>query len=133
MRSFSTSAWASGQAITLMIDDGTARTINWSSLAPVWITGGGSPPVLTGSEFRTMRELIALRAEIERLRLEGHSTAEILSWSKLTQEEYEDQLHAMRRTGIYDMRHWHTRLRPTRAAPLRPSRNLLQGPSRDQP
>ena len=44
-------AWASGQSISLMVDDGTARTINWSSLAPVWITGGGSPPVLKATGY----------------------------------------------------------------------------------
>ena len=44
-------AWASGQSISLMVDDGTARTINWSSLAPVWITGGGSPPILKATGY----------------------------------------------------------------------------------
>lgn len=41
--------WASGQSLTLMIDDGTAYTITWSSLPVVWI--GGTAPTLatTGS------------------------------------------------------------------------------------
>ena len=44
-------AWASGQSMTLMVDDGTARTISWSSLAPVWITGGGAPPILKDTGY----------------------------------------------------------------------------------
>jgi hypothetical protein len=38
--------WANGQSITLLIDDGTANTINWSSLAVTWKTNGGSAPTL---------------------------------------------------------------------------------------
>jgi hypothetical protein len=38
--------WAAGQSITLMIDDGTARTITWTSLAVTWKTDGGSAPTL---------------------------------------------------------------------------------------
>lgn len=38
--------WASGQSITLMIDDGTARTITWTSLAVSWKTNTGSAPTL---------------------------------------------------------------------------------------
>lgn len=33
-----------GQSVTLMIADGTAYTVNWSSIAPVW--SGGSAPTL---------------------------------------------------------------------------------------
>ena len=43
--------WASGQSITLMIDDGTDRTINWTSVAPVWKTDGGSAPTLNATGF----------------------------------------------------------------------------------
>ena len=39
-------AWASGQSITLMIDDGTAFTVTWTSLAVTWKTGGGTAPTL---------------------------------------------------------------------------------------
>ena len=40
------SSWASGQSITLMIDDGSARTITWTTLGVVWETNGGSAPTL---------------------------------------------------------------------------------------
>lgn len=38
--------WASGQSILLMIDDGSTRTVTWSSLSVVWKTDGGSAPAL---------------------------------------------------------------------------------------
>lgn len=38
--------WAAGQSITLMIDDGAAYTITWTSLAVTWKTDGGSAPTL---------------------------------------------------------------------------------------
>ncbi len=38
--------WAAGQSITLMIDDGAAYTITWTSLAVTWKTGGGGSPAL---------------------------------------------------------------------------------------
>jgi hypothetical protein len=38
--------WANGQSITLQIDDGTARTITWTTLAVVWKTNSGSAPTL---------------------------------------------------------------------------------------
>lgn len=38
--------WAAGQSITLMIDDGSAYTITWSTLNPVWETNGGTAPTL---------------------------------------------------------------------------------------
>jgi hypothetical protein len=38
--------WAEGQSITLMVDDGTAYTITWTSLAVTWKTDGGSAPTL---------------------------------------------------------------------------------------
>jgi hypothetical protein len=43
--------WAAGQSITLMVDDGTARTITWTTLAVVWETNGGTAPVLATSGF----------------------------------------------------------------------------------
>lgn len=41
--------WASGQSLTLMVDDGTAYTITWSSLPVVWKTNGGAAPTLNTS------------------------------------------------------------------------------------
>jgi hypothetical protein len=38
--------WASGQSITLMVDDGSARTIVWTSVPVTWKTNGGSAPAL---------------------------------------------------------------------------------------
>lgn len=43
--------WAAGQSITLMVDDGTARTITWTTLGVVWETNGGSAPTLATSGF----------------------------------------------------------------------------------
>lgn len=43
--------WAAGQSITLMVDDGTARTINWSSLAVTWKTDAGSAPTLNTTGY----------------------------------------------------------------------------------
>jgi hypothetical protein len=43
--------WAAGQSITLMIDDGTARIITWTTLAVVWETNGGTAPTLATSGF----------------------------------------------------------------------------------
>jgi len=41
--------WAAGQSITLLIDDGTAYTITWTTLAVVWKTDGGIAPALNTS------------------------------------------------------------------------------------
>ena len=43
--------WADGQSITLMVDDGTAYTITWTSLAVTWKTDGGSAPTLNTTGF----------------------------------------------------------------------------------
>lgn len=45
------SSWASGQSITLLVDDGTARSINWNTLAVVWKTDGGSAPALNTTGY----------------------------------------------------------------------------------
>jgi hypothetical protein len=37
--------------MTLMIDDGTARTITWTTLGVVWETNGGNAPTLATSGF----------------------------------------------------------------------------------
>lgn len=39
-------SWDAGQSITLMVDDGSAFTITWTTLAVVWKTDGGSAPTL---------------------------------------------------------------------------------------
>jgi hypothetical protein len=38
--------WASGQSIVLQVDDGSAYTLNWSTLSVVWKTEGGVAPTL---------------------------------------------------------------------------------------
>jgi hypothetical protein len=38
--------WAAGQSVMLMVDDGAARTITWTSLAVTWKTDSGTAPVL---------------------------------------------------------------------------------------
>jgi hypothetical protein len=43
--------WAAGQSITLMVDDGSAFTITWTTLAVVWETDGGTAPTLATSGF----------------------------------------------------------------------------------
>jgi hypothetical protein len=43
--------WAAGQSITLMVDDGTARTITWTTLGVVWETDGGTAPTLALTGF----------------------------------------------------------------------------------
>jgi len=41
--------WLTGQSITLMIDDGSARTITWTSLPVTWKTDFGTAPTLETS------------------------------------------------------------------------------------
>jgi hypothetical protein len=43
--------WAAGQSMTLMIDDGTAFTVTWSSLSVTWKTNSGVAPVLNTTGF----------------------------------------------------------------------------------
>lgn len=38
--------WADGQSMTLMVDDGSAYTITWTSLAVTWKTNSGAAPAL---------------------------------------------------------------------------------------
>lgn len=38
--------WADGQSLTLMVDDGSAFTITWTSLAVTWKTDSGAAPTL---------------------------------------------------------------------------------------
>lgn len=43
--------WAAGQSITLMIDDGSAFTVTWTTLGVVWETNGGTAPTLATTGF----------------------------------------------------------------------------------
>jgi hypothetical protein len=43
--------WASGQSITLMVDDGSAFAITWTSLAVTWKTDAGVAPTLNTSGY----------------------------------------------------------------------------------
>lgn len=47
--------WAAGQSLTLMIDDGTAYSITWTSLPVTWKTDGGSAPTLNTSGFTAIQ------------------------------------------------------------------------------
>ncbi len=38
--------WNSGQSITLMVDDSTGYTVDWTVLGVVWKTGSGTAPTL---------------------------------------------------------------------------------------
>lgn len=46
--------WAAGQSITLMVNDGTAFTITWTSLAVTWINNAGAAPTLSLTGFTTI-------------------------------------------------------------------------------
>ena len=43
--------WAAGQSMTLMIDDGSAYTVTWSSLPVTWKTNNGLAPTLNTSGY----------------------------------------------------------------------------------
>jgi len=43
--------WASGQSLTLMIDDGATYTVTWTSLAVTWKTDSGAAPTLNTTGF----------------------------------------------------------------------------------
>lgn len=47
--------WADGQSLTLMIDDGTAYTVTWTSLAVTWKTDGGTAPTLNTTGFTAIQ------------------------------------------------------------------------------
>lgn len=47
--------WANGQSLTLMVDDGSAFTITWTSLAVTWKTNGGLPPTLNTTGFTAIQ------------------------------------------------------------------------------
>lgn len=45
--------WASGQSLTLMVDDGTAYAITWFSIT--WKTDGGAAPTLNTSGYTAIQ------------------------------------------------------------------------------
>lgn len=47
--------WNAGQSITLMIDDGSSFTINWSSLAVVWFSNFGVAPTLKTTGYTAVQ------------------------------------------------------------------------------
>lgn len=47
----SPTSWTAGQAITLMIDDGSAYTLTWTAVPVVWLSGGGTAPVLATTGY----------------------------------------------------------------------------------
>lgn len=47
--------WAAGQSITLMIDDGTAYTVTWTSLAVTWKTNAGVAPTLQTTGYTVVQ------------------------------------------------------------------------------
>jgi hypothetical protein len=55
--------WASGQSMTLMVDDGSAYTINWASMSITWKTGGGTAPTLLTAGY-TVIELAKVGSTI---------------------------------------------------------------------
>ena len=55
--------WAAGQSITLMVDDGSAYTINWASMSITWKTGGGTAPTLLTTGY-TVIELAKVGSTI---------------------------------------------------------------------
>ena len=44
-------AWTAGQAITLMIDDGSAYTLTWTSIPVTWLPVGSSAPALSTTGY----------------------------------------------------------------------------------
>lgn len=44
-------SWSAGQSITLMVDDGAAYSITWTTLGVVWETDGGTAPTLATTGF----------------------------------------------------------------------------------
>lgn len=47
--------WAAGQSITLMIDDGTAYTVTWTSLAVTWKTNAAAAPTLNTTGYTVIQ------------------------------------------------------------------------------
>jgi hypothetical protein len=53
--------WQSGQSMTLMIDDGSANTITWTSASIAWV--GGSAPTLATAGY-TVLELWSVATQV---------------------------------------------------------------------
>jgi hypothetical protein len=47
--------WATGQSLTLMVDDGSAFTITWTSMGVTWKTNTGSAPTLQTTGFTAIQ------------------------------------------------------------------------------
>lgn len=47
--------WAAGQSMTLMVDDGSAYSITWTSLAVTWKTNNGSAPTLQTTGYTAIQ------------------------------------------------------------------------------
>lgn len=47
--------WSEGQAVTLMVDEGTAYAITWTSIPVTWKTGGGVAPTLNTSGYTVVQ------------------------------------------------------------------------------
>jgi len=47
--------WGSGQSLTLMIDDGSAFSVNWASLSVVWKTNLGTAPILQTNGYTVIQ------------------------------------------------------------------------------
>jgi hypothetical protein len=47
--------WVNGQSLTLMVDDGTARTITWTTLAVTWKTNAGIAPTLNTTGYTVIQ------------------------------------------------------------------------------
>lgn len=48
------SGWAAGQSVTLLVDDGSAYAITWTTINPTWMTGSGSAPTLKTSGWTSI-------------------------------------------------------------------------------
>lgn len=44
-------SFANGQSVTLMVDDGTAYTITWTTIAVTWVNSSGAAPTLKTSGY----------------------------------------------------------------------------------
>jgi hypothetical protein len=48
-------SWASGQSITLLIDDGAGRTITWTTVGVQWKTNGGLAPTFHATNLTVLQ------------------------------------------------------------------------------
>lgn len=66
--------------------------------------GSGSPPALSGANVRSVRDVAAMRRDIERLWRDGHSRERIGELIGADWEEVDEHLVAMGRSTVYDLR-----------------------------